>query len=78
LNGDPSSGRSIGTRGSYAAFQEVEGGSVTRGKLAELEVLSEDIMTVLAQRILDARVEITIVGADVVYEAPRGSDRTDR
>jgi predicted amidohydrolase YtcJ len=51
---------------------------VTRGRLTDLVVLSDDIMTVPAQRILDVRVESTIVGGEVVYEAPRGSDRTDR
>lgn len=66
------------TWGAYAAFQEDEVGSVTKGKLADLVVLSEDIMTVPAERILDARVEMTIVGGAVVYEAPGPRERTDR
>ena len=54
----------------YAAFEEHLKGSITPGKLADIVVLSEDIMTVPADRIRDARVVYTILGGSVVYEGP--------
>lgn len=55
--------------GAFAARQEDAVGSITEGKWADLVVLSEDIMTVPGERILDARVLMTVVGGDVVYDA---------
>ena len=55
--------------GAYAAFQEDEIGSITEGKWADMVILSEDIMTVPDERILDAQVLMTVVGGDVVYDA---------
>jgi predicted amidohydrolase YtcJ len=58
------------TRGSaYAAFQEKDKGTISLGKLADVVVLSEDLFRIPPERIKDARVEITIVGGRVVYEA---------
>ena len=53
----------------YAAFQEHLTGSITPGKLADVVVLSRDIMTLPPEEILQARVEMTIVNGRVVYEA---------
>ncbi len=58
----------------YASFRENIVGSITPGKLADLVVLSQDIMTVPTESILDTRVVMTIVGGRVVYET--GSTRT--
>ena len=58
----------------YASFREDLVGSLTAGKLADVVVLSRDIMTVPVEDILAARVEITIVNGRVVYET--GSPRT--
>jgi predicted amidohydrolase YtcJ len=58
--------------GSYAAFQEEKKGSVEIGKWADLVVLSEDIMTIEAARIPRVRVEKTMVGGTMVYEAKEG------
>lgn len=55
--------------GAYAAFQEDEVGTITEGKWADLVVLSQDIMTIPFEQILDARVLMTVVGGDVVYDA---------
>ena len=57
----------------YASFQEHLVGSITSGKLADIVVLSRDIMTVPVDQILQARVELTMVNGKVVYEtgAPR-------
>ncbi len=52
----------------YAAFEEEIKGSLTLGKLADIVVLSKDIMTVPDDEILSAEVLYTIVGGDVRYE----------
>ena len=51
-----------------AAFQEHILGSITPGKLADVVILSKDIMTVPEEEILDAKVMSTIVGGTLVYE----------
>ena len=58
------------TQGSaYAAFEEKDKGTISPGKFADLDVLSEDLFQIPPERIKDARVEITIVGGRVVYQA---------
>ncbi|MEE9502972.1 MAG: amidohydrolase [Candidatus Aminicenantaceae bacterium] len=52
----------------YASFQEDILGSLTPGKLADITVLSKDIMTVPDEEILDAEVLYTIVGGKVMYQ----------
>jgi predicted amidohydrolase YtcJ len=54
----------------YAAFEEDLKGSLTPGKLADITVLSQDLLTVPEDRIRSTRVEMTILGGRVVYEAP--------
>jgi predicted amidohydrolase YtcJ len=53
----------------YAAFAEQQVGSITPGKLADVVVLSKDIMTIPAEEILTTKVELTIVGGKIVYDA---------
>jgi hypothetical protein len=53
----------------YAAFEEKDKGTISPGKFADLDVLSEDLFRIPPERIKDARVEITIVGGRVVYQA---------
>ena len=57
----------------YAGFEEDLKGSLTPGKLADVVVLSKDIMTVPEDEILTTRVDYTIVGGEVVFER-RGED----
>ncbi len=59
--------RSYTLDAAYAAFQEDVKGSLTVGKLADMVVLSADIMTIAEEEILTADVLYTIVGGDVVY-----------
>jgi predicted amidohydrolase YtcJ len=52
----------------YAAFEENFKGSITAGKLADMVVLSDDPTRVPPERIKDIRVEMTIIGGEVVWE----------
>jgi predicted amidohydrolase YtcJ len=54
--------------GAYAAFQENIKGSLTPGKLADMVVLSRDILTVPEDLIPGTDVLITILGGKVVYQ----------
>ena len=53
--------------GAYASFEENLKGSLEPGKLADLTVLSKDIMTDPEQEILKAETIMTIVGGEVAY-----------
>ncbi len=61
--------RSYTLNGAFAAFEEGIKGSLTPGKLADVVVLSRDILTVPEDEILGTRILYTIVGGEVVYEA---------
>jgi predicted amidohydrolase YtcJ len=52
----------------YAAFEEEIKGSLEPGKLADVTVLSRDVMTIPVEQILDTHVTHTIVGGQVKYE----------
>jgi predicted amidohydrolase YtcJ len=54
----------------YAAFEETFKGSLTVGKVADMVVLSKDILTVPEEDILRTRVLETIVGGKRVYKGP--------
>jgi predicted amidohydrolase YtcJ len=54
----------------YAAFEEKDKGSIEPGKLADLTVLSADIMKIPEPEILKTRCKMTIVGGEIAYEAP--------
>lgn len=58
------------TRGSaYAEFQEQEKGTITKGKLADIAVLSQDIFTVSVDALPATHSILTIVGGKIVYDA---------
>ncbi|RMH14041.1 MAG: amidohydrolase [Gemmatimonadetes bacterium] len=61
--------------GAQAAFMEDRIGSITPGKLADLVVLSQDIMVVPAEEILDTKVEMTFVGGRLVYDRAAEGER---
>jgi len=52
----------------FAEFQDREKGTLTKGKLADLIVLSEDIFSIPAARIKDVTVLTTIAGGKVVHQ----------
>jgi predicted amidohydrolase YtcJ len=52
----------------FATFEEHLKGSLEPGKLADLTVLSDDFLSVPAERIPDIKVTLTMVGGRVVYE----------
>ena len=54
--------------GAYITFEEDIKGTLEPGKLADMIVLSDDLLTIDPERILDVVVEKTIVGGRVVFE----------
>ncbi|HET8678274.1 MAG TPA: amidohydrolase [Blastocatellia bacterium] len=52
----------------YAAFEEGVKGSIEVGKLADLTILSADIMKIAEPEILKTRSVMTVIGGEVVYE----------
>jgi len=60
--------RSFTLDAAYAAFEEQLKGSLEPGKLADLIVLSRDILTIPPVEILRTEVDLTIVGGRIVYE----------
>ena len=56
-------------RAAYAAHMEKDLGSLEAGKLADLVVLSRDVMAIPEREILATTVLKTIVGGRIVYEA---------
>jgi predicted amidohydrolase YtcJ len=57
----------------YAAFQEDVLGSITPGKLADLVVLSRDIMTIPPEEILETEAVMTLVAGEAVFEREKDS-----
>ena len=57
------------TNAAYVAFEERIKGSLAPGKLADIVVLSDDPTKAPPERIKDIRVEMTIIGGKVVWEA---------
>jgi len=53
----------------YASFEEDIKGSITQGKLADLVLLSDDPTRVPPEQMKDIKVEMTIIGGEVVWEA---------
>jgi predicted amidohydrolase YtcJ len=57
------------TSAAYAAFEEQDKGSLEPGKLADLTILSGDIMKIPEPEILKTTCAMTVIGGEVVYEA---------
>jgi predicted amidohydrolase YtcJ len=52
----------------YAEFQEQAKGTIARGKLADLVILSDDVFSIPPAAIKDVKVVTTMVGGKVVYQ----------
>ena len=55
----------------YAAFEEKDKGSIESGKLADLTVLTADIMKIPEPEILKTTCAMTVIGGEIVYDAKR-------
>jgi predicted amidohydrolase YtcJ len=55
----------------YAAFEEKEKGSIEIGKVADLTVLSKDIIKIPEPEILTTTCAMTVIGGEVVFENNR-------
>ena len=53
----------------FAAFEEHDKGTIEVGKLADLTVLSRDIMKIPEVEILQTRCLLTVVGGEIVFDA---------
>ena len=60
--------RSYTLNNAYAAFEEDLKGSLVVGKLADITVLSQDIMTMPEQEIPTTEVDLTIVAGEIRFE----------
>lgn len=58
--------------GAYINFDEAKKGSLEPGKFADMIVLSDDILTIDPENILDIQVEQTWLGGNLVYEGENG------
>jgi predicted amidohydrolase YtcJ len=56
----------------YAEFEEKEKGSISVGKLADMVLLSDDVLTIDPVKIRDVKVLKTWVGGKLTYEAEGG------
>ena len=57
------------THAAFAGFEEDRKGTLEVGKLADMAVLAEDPFEVEAERIKDLKVEMTVVGGEIKYQA---------
>lgn len=71
--------RSYTQNNAYAAFEEDVKGTLVPGKLADLAVLSTNILEASAAEIRDADVDVTVLGGEVVHERtvddPKGTTK---
>jgi predicted amidohydrolase YtcJ len=63
--------RTMTLDGAYGNFEEATKGSIEPGKVADLVVLSQDILAVPDDALMKTEVLATIVGGKVLYEKPR-------
>ena len=53
--------------GAYASFEENVKGSLEPGKLADVVILDQDLLTWPAEQVRDVQVRYTLIGGEVVY-----------
>ncbi len=54
----------------YASFDESRKGTISPGKYADFVVLSQDLLALPPERLLDAKVLLTVMGGRETYRAP--------
>jgi predicted amidohydrolase YtcJ len=64
--------RGYTARGAHLTFEEDTKGTLEPGMLADLVVLSQDLLTLDPDRIMDTEVDMTIVGGRVLWERTSG------
>jgi predicted amidohydrolase YtcJ len=57
------------TTAAYVGFEENYKGTLETGKLADIAVLAEDPFEIDPEKIKDLKVEMTIVGGEIKYQA---------
>ena len=65
-------GKEFGPRpvwGAWNSFEEDKKGRLLPGYYADLAVLSDDIFTICPDAIKDIKVQMTMVGGKIVYQA---------
>lgn len=63
--------RSYTTENAYAAFEENLKGTIKPGMLADITVLTRDILTIPEDEILQTGIEYTIAGGKIVYQGTK-------
>jgi predicted amidohydrolase YtcJ len=63
--------RAYTAAGAYASFEEREKGTLEPGKLADLTLIDRELTRVPPETLRDARVVLTVVGGQVVFERAR-------
>lgn len=63
--------RSYSLNGAYASFEENIKGSLSVGKLADITVLSKDLLSIPEDEIPQIKILYTIIGGQVLYTAPQ-------
>ena len=66
--------KSFTINAAFAAHAEKDLGSLTAGKLADLVVLSKDVMRIPPKEILSTTVTTTVIGGQIVHEHKAGSE----
>ena len=54
--------------GAYASLEEDIKGSIEPGKLADLVVLSENILETPVEKIKSVKADMTVIDGEIVYE----------
>ncbi len=65
--------RAYTVNSAYINFDEAIKGTLQPGRLADMVVLGDDLLTMAPDRLKDARVDLTIVGGKVLYERGAGA-----
>jgi predicted amidohydrolase YtcJ len=60
--------RGYTANGAWLTFEEHTKGTLEPGMLADMIVLSDDLLTIDPERIMDVEVDVTVVGGRVLYE----------